>query len=397
MKYINFFGEMGMKELNQAKELDQAKGLNQYIAENEKESEILIMSRLPLKAAREIYKYREDNNFYETRRKEAFVDIINKRLGNYNSLSKWCREMVEENGGLPMLYKTKNEDGFRRTLSNWKSGIDLPVFVRNLYSEELKNGYTYRNEYIDMLLYFGAYVDGETVSLSIFNKVLSNQGMERLYELDYFDFCVAASIEIERKTGENAYRTFRKLLNDEKLKTIALNDLVGKGVYTRVIEDDFRKISSIGSITDVYENGKRKSFKGVDTVYKFVARYAKEFGRRHLSRYYALASLLVGKSIDETIVGINKTKKIGGFETYDDEEETMERISPEQAITIKLDRDDYQKMLYLLGTNLVLGCHMFLENALGLEPTVEEEENRQKNKTQKRKRKRKLPILTANT
>lgn len=315
-------------------------------------------SRMTIQEARDLYAQLENSEYYTTAREEEFVRIIKQKSSEAANFSKWCKAMNLENDGLPLLYKT-TEESFRRTLTNWREGKNLPVFVRNLYKEE-GEGYTNRNIYLDMLLYLGAHKEDGVASIEIFNKVIKRHGMERLYEMDYFDFCIAVSICLENKTGESAYKTYRSLLNDKVLKTTASFQITGEGIYTKVIENDFKQIERVGSLDEICKNGKLVTVRGTtDSAYKFVAKYAREFGRRHLSRYYALASLLYGESIDEVITSLVRENRISGFEIDDDGEQTTRNAV--DTVSHLLDGEKYQRMLYLLGRNLTVGCHVFLE------------------------------------
>lgn len=311
---------------------------------------------LTIEEIKEIYDHLENVCYYDEARKNEFVEFVlhkaKEHSGEKINLSSWRNALVKDNGGTPLLYET-TPDSLRRCLSNWKDGNSLPVFVRNPNREE-ENEYSNRNKYLDMLLYLGAHRDGSEVSIRVFNNVAKKHGLEHLYILDYVNFCMAVSIYLESKTGKNAYVTYRSLLQDEKLKEIASLKIAGRGQVTQVIKQDFERIEEIGSLDEIFKDGKVVSFQSeTNSVYKFVAKYCAEFGRRHLSRYYALASLLYGESIDDLFSSGDRF-----YIFHDDHHGYADACATVRSV---LSSGRYQQMLYLLGNMLTVGCYMFIE------------------------------------
>ena len=320
------------------------------------------LKKMSIGEIKAVYNQLKTTDYYEEARKNAFSEFITDKAKKETdgNISKWRdkllnekKENEEDEDLLPALYKT-TRDSLRRNLANWKNGENFPVFVRNLCEDDRS-----RNEYLDMLLYLDAHRDGNEVSIEIFNEVALKHGMEPLYVLDFVNFCIAIAIKIESKTGKNAYRTYCELLNDKQLEKVVKSRIAGKGQVTSVIQQDFDSIEEIGNINEVTKNGDIAAYQSVTTsVYKFAAKYAAEFGRCHLSRYYALASLLYGDDIDDEIGTKDKFYIFrGDSHGYANARETVRNM---------LNGNRYQQMLYLLGNALTVGCYMF----------VEEDENR---------------------
>ena len=218
------------------------------------------------------YDINVENKFKELIKKLCDGNVNNYVLGKIFSKNKVAPITLYDN-----VDAKKDASTFRRSVENWESSINRsPRFITKLNSGQKD----YRMQLIDVLLYLEAYNASSYDKISGFNGILEGFGVEPLYHLDFFDFCVLVAIKLEEESGATAYDVFRTLYTDKKLEQIAGSDVSGDGEFTKEIEGDFNKICNIGKISDVInKNGSFKSFTNVKSAYHFVKKYANEFGR----------------------------------------------------------------------------------------------------------------------
>ncbi len=251
------------------------------------------------------------------------------------------------NGGAAILNGAE-VDTFARNVRNWLKDRNLPACVRNLE----------RKKYLDLLLFLGIHKRHGKKKLVGFNNDIGMLGLEKLYVLDYFDFCVAVSLLLEDKKGINAYTTFRALYSDETLEKVSSSggaDLNGQ--FTQDIARDFEKIETLGSSLDI-----QNSTGNIMSAYKFVSTYAHEFGRCHVSRYFAYASLLCGVSIDNITRIITQRERQNTIGLYERRNGEVYEYKLNDIIQFALTRRDVQVGLYLLSEQMFANCVRYLHS-----------------------------------
>ncbi|MBQ4511143.1 MAG: hypothetical protein II984_10475 [Clostridia bacterium] len=298
------------------------------------------VKKMSVEKARKVYQELLQSNEYEINKQEYFKSLIIDAIGEL-SARKFVSDLYKKNGG-KAIFNSASEDSFGRNIRNWINGESMPPFVRNLE----------RKKYLDLLLFLGIHRRHRENRIECFNNDIGILGLEKLYELDFFDFCVSVSIMLEEKTGENAYVIFRQLCNDSELEKIANETgAESSGTFTRAIRNDFNSIEAIGSKDDD---------KSKKTVYRFVSQYALDFGRRHISRYFAYAALLCGCTIDEIINVLSKKSsqsRIGIREKRDDK---IYNYELKDIIQFALTNRQTQKSLYLLSRQMCMNCIKYL-------------------------------------
>lgn len=297
------------------------------------------------------YSKRVAEGYYENKHSQKFQQCILDCIKD-KSINSAVTELFAKNGGAPM-FENVSMDSFRRKMSNWKNGTNFPNYVQNLE----------REKYLDMLLYLGIHEDKPN-PLAYFNREINSLGLEALYIVNYFDFCVAVSIQIGQKQNKNSYQIFRELYNDNQLRALSEKPQKESNYdFTCFYNDDFRSIDSIGNINDIdcdYDAP-------VTTAYQFVSKNSDEFGRSRLSAYYAFASLLSGHDLDEIVDTImegmyNKKVSIwedsvGGYVSYPIEE----------AIISQTETDEFRKNLFLISKNACISFLKYQHEALYVE------------------------------
>ena len=149
-------------------------------------------------------------NYYQNKKLELFRETIITLCDK--NVNEFADNLYKEYQ-LPITIKT-TKDSFRKSLNNWKNGKGCPPFIKNLHKKEVAKGIDNRAKCIDLLLYLGVHKTFKKNKLDGFNSVLKSFGLEPLYELDFFDFCVAVGIYLEEKKGETAYEIFRQLYHN---------------------------------------------------------------------------------------------------------------------------------------------------------------------------------------
>ena len=302
--------------------------------------------RMTTERARRRFQRMLEENGFEKNRIEYFKSMVDKAVGN-GSVSGNVANLYVANGGEALLNGAE-VDTFARNARNWLKDRNLPACVKNLE----------RKKYLDLLLFLGVHKRHGKKKLAGFNNDIGMLGLEKLYILDYFDFCVAVSLLLEDKKGINAYTTFRTLYNDKELEKKSNSggaDLNGQ--FTQDIARDFEKIETIRSQADA-ENGASD----VMSAYKFVSKYAHEFGRCHVSRYFAYASLLCGISIDNIIRTVTQRERQNTIGLYERRNGETYEYKLNDIIQFALTRRDVQVGLYLLSEQMFANCVRYLHN-----------------------------------
>ena len=298
-----------------------------------------------LKARKAFQKMMQENGF-EKNKIEYFKSMVDKAVGN-GSVSSNVANLYMANGGEAIL-NDASLDTFARNVRNWLNSRSLPSCVKNLE----------RKKYLDLLLFLGIHKRHTKKKLAGFNNDIGMLGLEKLYILDYFDFCVAVSILLEDKKGINAYTTFRKLYNDVELENVSNSGGVDlNGQFTQDIARDFEKIETIGSISDTKDGAYN-----VMSAYKFVSKYAHEFGRCHVSRYFAYASLLCGASVDSITRIITQKERKNTIGLYERRDGEIYEYQLNDIIQFALTRRDVQVGLYLLSEQMFSNCVRYLHS-----------------------------------
>ncbi len=293
------------------------------------------------------YSKRVNESYYEAKHSKKFQQHVINCIKN-GSMNATVNELFSKNGGAP-IFENISQDSFRRKMSNWKNGQNFPNYVHNLD----------RMPYIDILLYIGIQEE-KPEPLAYFNRALNELGLESLYVINYFDFCIAAAILIGHKNKQNSYQIFRQLYNDNQLKALSEKpQKIRNYDFTCFYNDDFRSINSIGSIDEIDYD-----MDNVTTAYQFVNKNSDEFGRNRLSAYYAFASLLSGHDLEEIVDTIMEgiyNKKVAIWE---------ERIGKyvsypiEEAIISQIETDEFRKNIFLISKNACISFLKYQHEAL---------------------------------
>ncbi len=298
------------------------------------------VKKMSVDRARKTYQMLIQADEFSKNKQEYFKSLVSDAIGEI-SVRRFVSNLYSANGGKAML-NDASEDTFGRNIRNWINGESVPPCVRNLE----------RKKYLDLLLFLGIHRRHEKNRIEGFNNDIGILGLEKLYELDFFDFCVSVSIMLEEKNGVNAYVIFRQLCNDSELEKIANETgAESSGTFTKAIKRDFDEIEAIGTKDDD---------KSKKTVYRFVSQYAMDFGRRHISRYFAYAALLCGCTIDEIVYVLSKKssqQKIGIREKRNNE---IYEYELKDIIQFALTNRQTQKSLFLLSKQMCMNCIKYL-------------------------------------
>ena len=286
------------------------------------------------------YADRIANNYYEEMNLKRFQGLVELAIGE-NSVNGFVNELYEENGGAPIFSDT-GAASFRKNVSNWKNGTSFPPFVRNFE----------RQKYVDTLLFLGIH-KGQKNALEFFDEKISQLGLERLYILNWFDFCVATSLLLEEKNGVNAYTTFRQMYSDKSLESLSqLPNKKPSKQFTHTFYEDFYSIERIGNISDK-EN---LQCGATDSAYKYVAKYGNDFGRSRISSYFAYASLLCGHRADAVVNAIVNGIFKNRVYVFDKQLGEAQAYPLDIAILNQLCERESSKNLFLMGRDICISC-----------------------------------------
>lgn len=302
------------------------------------------------------YRSRENANYYEERNLKAFQSLVEKSIGT-KTVNGFVGELYEQNGGAPIFSNT-GAASFRKNVSNWKNGSSFPPFVRNFE----------RQKYVDTLLFLGIH-KGESSPLEYFDEQISRLGLEKLYILNHFDFCVAVALLLEEKTGINAYTTFRQMYNDNQLREEC--DLPSKKPtkqFTRDFYQDFYNIEKIG------EKSNTKITK-VTSAYDYAQKYAHDFGRSRISAYFAYASLICGHRADSIVNTITNGIFRNKILVFEKESGEAKPYALDIAILNQLCEREASKNFFLMGRDICISClkyqhkRLYEENEQYIDPS----------------------------